>query len=534
MTFLASALQAEREQRWIEALDLCLGAVAETPEDPDVLNLLGRLCARAGDVSQALATQGFALYLNPNHEPASRDLDALLSTDPRDPATAQEKFTQATLLAPEIANHQRSPVSLVPFAGMDRVERLLRDSIALSCSEARVHAALGNVLSRRQQRVAAIVEYAIAVRSDPTFTEAHVALGSLFEAQHNEARAALHWNQAMQRRQLYPAAIYPSTTIRVLVLAVPGAADKNTPLDFFVNPYTTALHTLYLVPGSPIPKPLPEYDVIFTAIEEAEASSEAIALAADFIKRQDRPVVNDPAHIENTRRSVLPQALAGIRGCIVPQTVRLSRDALTDVADNAVDVAGIVFPLLVRPIDTHSGIGLALVSDAAELHAYISKRNESSFNLSPFVDYRSADGYFRKYRVVVVDSVPYPYHLAISERWMVHYNNSDMKLHPWMRDEEAGFLANPRSVLDRWDDVFAAIAAPVGLDYFAVDFTVLQDGSVLVFECGGGMFVHCQDDMELFPYKYRYVPRIFDAFDAMLARYARTPSRSSGSGRGGS
>jgi hypothetical protein len=39
-----------------------------------------------------------------------------------------------------------------------------------------------------------------------------------------------------------------------------------------------------------------------------------------------------------------------------------------------------------------------------------------------------------------------PYHLAIGNDWKVHHVLTDMAEQPWMRQEEAAFLANPAAV----------------------------------------------------------------------------------------
>ena len=38
-----------------------------------------------------------------------------------------------------------------------------------------------------------------------------------------------------------------------------------------------------------------------------------------------------------------------------------------------------------------------------------------------YLDARGADGYFRKYRVMMIDGVLYPLHLAIASQWKIHY-----------------------------------------------------------------------------------------------------------------
>ena len=84
------------------------------------------------------------------------------------------------------------------------------------------------------------------------------------------------------------------------------------------------------------------------------------------------------------------------------------------------------YPLIVRPLDSHAGQGLVKIDTPGELAAYLQARPEPTFFLSRFVDYRDADGLYRKYRVVLVDGQAYAGHMAISEHWMIHYLNAHM------------------------------------------------------------------------------------------------------------
>lgn len=513
---LAQALAAEREGRVQDGLALCLRAIQLSPDRSDALSLMGRFTASAGDTSHAMTLQGIALYLDPSHAQASAELAALLQ---RAISIDRGKAALEAAIArqPNIAVHQRHPVSLRSFVGMDGVEKLVREALESDPSSARAHAALANILARRGERVAAMVEYRIAVHLRADFAEAHLALGALLEAAHDRERAAEHFAKATQLRQLYPAPQAERAVRRVLVLAVPGGGQKNTPLDFLVDPERTALHLLYFTPKAQALSSLPEFDVIFNAIDESESSDYASNAAAVAIAAHDKPAINRPSCVARVRRSVLPQTLNGVGGCVVPPCVRSSRDRLASLSGGVVDIEGIAFPLLIRPIDTQGGVGLERIASVSELREYLGRHDGRYFNLTHFVEYRSADAYYRKYRVVVIGGRPYPYHLAISDAWMVHYGTSLMETHEWMRAEEARFLADPRSVFRDWDRVFGEIAAAIGLDYFAVDCTVLADGAVLVFECGGAMLVHALDLTEPFAYKYEYLRHIFDAFDELLA-----------------
>ena len=138
--------------------------------------------------------------------------------------------------------------------------------------------------------------------------------------------------------------------------------------------------------------------------------------------------------------------------------------------------------------------------------------------VAPFIDYRSADGYFRKYRIIFIDGEPFPFHLAISRNWMVHYYNAAMSEQQWMRDEEHAFLADIRRPSSRASSRAALreTAELLRLDYVGIDCAIGPDGKLLIFEADNALIVHVLDDPVLFAYKHRYVPRILTALDAMV------------------
>ena len=148
----------------------------------------------------------------------------------------------------------------------------------------------------------------------------------------------------------------------------------------------------------------------------------------------------------------------------------------------------------------------------------VAKSNEPAY-ISAFCDFRSADGWCRKYRVIFIDREPLPYHLAISPHWLVHYATAGMEAHAWKLDEERRFLESPQAVLGAaaWAAV-AAIGERLDLDYAGVDFSLLPDGRILVFEANPVMFVHPEDRDSILAFKAPYVARILDAFEAMLAK----------------
>ena len=120
--------------------------------------------------------------------------------------------------------------------------------------------------------------------------------------------------------------------------------------------------------------------------------------------------------------------------------------------------------------------------------------------------------------MIFVDRAPFPYHLAISPRWLVHYFSADMLDHPAKRDEEFRFLEAPAEVLGpRACAALAAVGRRLDLDYCGADFSLLPDGRVLLFEANATMLVHPETEPAL-ERKNVHIDRILAAFDTLLER----------------
>ncbi len=230
-----------------------------------------------------------------------------------------------------------------------------------------------------------------------------------------------------------------------------------------------------------------------------------------FCAAQRVPVLNRPAAIARLNRIGFARSFAGSPNCLVPRVARLSRERYA--------AAGFALPHIVRPLDSHAGIDLARIGDDAQRQAYLRDVAAAELYVSEYADYRSPDGYFRKYRIIFIDGEPYPFHLAISPRWMVHYYNAAMDEHDWMRDEEQRFLADFGSVFGgRLGEALREVAARLALDYVGIDCALDRSGKLLLFEADNALIVHVLDDPVRYGYKHRYVPRLFAVFDAMVRR----------------
>jgi len=158
--------------------------------------------------------------------------------------------------------------------------------------------------------------------------------------------------------------------------------------------------------------------------------------------------------------------------------------------------------------------------DSAEELVSLARLHGGAY-VTKFVDYRSEDGFYRKYRMIFVNRQPYPYHLAIGPVWLVHYWTSGMADDAARREEERRFLADPKTAIGaRAMTALSRIGAKLDLDYAGIDFSVLPDGRLLVFEANATMLVHPEHEPK-FAYKNPAVEGILNAFHAMLVRHSR-------------
>jgi tetratricopeptide (TPR) repeat protein len=270
---------------------------------------------------------------------------------------------------------------------------------------------------------------------------------------------------------------------------------------------------------------LPPHDLVLNLIGDADDGAEALKAAISFQDRAAVPVLNDPRRIAGTARHSIATLLAGIEGLVIPTVAQIPAAALKHGAALQVLAArGLALPVLLRSAGKHGGETAQRIDTAEALgHAVAGIADGTTTYVTAYHDYRSADGYFRKYRAIFVDRKPLPYHLAISPNWLVHYFSADMLDHPKKRAEELQYLQDmPAALGDTAMRALAEIGARMDLDYCGIDFSRLPDGRILLFECNATMLVHPEQEGSVLAEKNPYVRRIITAFqDHLLSRLRR-------------
>ncbi len=327
--------------------------------------------------------------------------------------------------------------------------------------------------------------------------------------------------EALKIQRLYRYGGNDEVRIRVLVIMGEGDLMANMPIEFLVEGSDVALFLLYLKQGEELPSELPEYDLLFVALAESDQNHQLLLEVDAQLQGWPKPVINVPNRITHLSRDGACALLQGLPGVLMPLTVRMQRPDLERLATGELSIDAILtdggFPVILRPVDSHAGHGLAKLDDPAAVTEYLATAREEEFYISRFVDYSSPDGMFRKCRVALIQGRSYVGHMAVSARWMVHYLNADMLENASNREEEERFMTGfDEGFAQRHAEAFQAITASVGLEYLGIDCAETAQGELLIFEIDNSMVVHAMDPVELFPYKQPAMHKLFGAFRQML------------------
>jgi tetratricopeptide (TPR) repeat protein len=296
--------------------------------------------------------------------------------------------------------------------------------------------------------------------------------------------------------------------IRVLVPITLGSGNVVTERLFDDRVFAV---TKLAVELHPLDAPLPEHDVVFNAIGEADSAADALARASALLEPVRKRVLNDPRAVLLTGREAQARRLADLADVRVPHIRVVTR----------ADARGLATPILLRAPGYHAGEHFERAESAQDVDRALERLPGEELFAIEFLDVRDADGLSTKYRVMAVDGVLYPLHLAISGDWKVHYFSAQMAAQPAFREREAAFLGDPQAALGRraWN-ALQNVTDRLALDYAGIDFTLDVDGNVVVFETNATMAVRYPPEELVWAYRRPAVDAVLEAMRAMLVRYS--------------
>ena len=373
------------------------------------------------------------------------------------------------------------------------------------------HVNLANVLREQQDLAGARLHYEQALSIDPDFQEAHQGMAWVL-SQLGEQHADQHRQRGYANHAVLSRA-YRGTGTGVPLLILVSVHAGNVATQLWLNDRhfaVTAIYAEFYDAGMA----LPAHALLVNAIGDADLCKLALDRAEQIVARSAAPVINQPARVRFTGRVGNARRLSTIEGVIAPVTRAFSPAAAQSAAE-------LGFPLLLRRPGFHNGEHFVRVDTSAALAPTIAALAGDELLAIQYLDARGADGMTRKYRVMFIDGVAYPLHLAIASDWKVHYINSEMAHNVAHRDEELRFLGDMQGVLGaRAMAALRQICTTLDLEYAGIDFALTPDGSVLLFEANATMIVFSPGPEPMWDYRRRAIDNVLQAATRMLLRHA--------------
>jgi glutamate/tyrosine decarboxylase-like PLP-dependent enzyme/Tfp pilus assembly protein PilF len=381
----------------------------------------------------------------------------------------------------------------------------------------------GGVLLEEKDSVTAREQFEAALRVDPNLSNAHAGLYYALTRLGEFEAAESHRRLGFAHKSVFKNP-YRGTGQPVPVLLLVASAGGNTPIEKLLDDSIFLTHVVVADFFDP-KDPLPEHRLVVNGIGDVDVSQEALHAAESLLAYTSAPVLNHPAAVLATGRCENASRLRNLPGVVAPATQIFAHSLLASPSGAAALIEhGFNFPLLLRVPGFHMGEHFVDVQSPQALTAAVAElpgagRPEAQLLAIQYLDARGADGSFRKYRVMMIDGQLYPLHLAISHQWKIHYFSADMADKPDHRAEEAEFLADMQNFLGaKAMDALRQLQAALGLDYAGVDFGLSRDGEILLFEANATMVVQHPDPGEHWDYRRPAVDQIHAAVRHMLMR----------------
>jgi glutathione synthase/RimK-type ligase-like ATP-grasp enzyme len=387
---------------------------------------------------------------------------------------------------------------------------VLVEAVARHSTSSAAHSALGGVLLELDDLDAARDAFTASLRLNPQQRKAWAGLGVVFERSGDFANADRAWREAFVDGD--PAiSTYRGEGAPIRVLLLRSAVDGNIPLTAVLDDRIFQWITLF-VESFDEGMRLPPHAVVFNAVGNADLRTRALDKAEAVLRATAAPVINHPAGVRETGRVRIAERLRDVAGIVTPRMLVRRRDAL------AGDL-GLGWPILVRSLGFHTGEHFVKVADPAELPAALATLPGDELLVIEYLDTRSDDGVFRKYRVLTIDGGLYPLHLAAARDWKVHYFTAD-------RDDEFArqereFLADPQAAIG--GDAVAVLqraARALAFDYGGIDFALDRRNRVVVFEANPTMAIVAPSTHPDQAYRRDAAGRAVQATRAMIAARA--------------
>lgn len=232
---------------------------------------------------------------------------------------------------------------------------------------------------------------------------------------------------------------------------------------------------------------LDAYDCLLNLITDPDENPKTLETFRKMLSRYRGRVINRPEAVLRTSRDKVARRLAGAPGLEVPQVVRID-GSRPERAVKTIGGSGMRYPLILREAGAHTGQIVGLVADEQGLLRSLAARR--SYYATEFVDFRSEDGRYRKYRFFFIGGAIVFRHMVASDSWNVHGRDRTRFMAgaaDLIEEEKRLFELGLEGFAPSVPPMLAEVRERMGLDFFGLDCAIRADGEAILFEANATM-----------------------------------------------
>ena len=235
---------------------------------------------------------------------------------------------------------------------------------------------------------------------------------------------------------------------------------------------------------------LPHIDLIYNGVADYDDSGHVLATLNRIIESVNRPVINPPLDSDLTSRDNNYRRLHDIKGIVFPVTLKLSPGETDEEAIQTLMTNNkLVFPILIRRAGTHVGKTFEKINSVDEYIKYNQNNKNSEVYLSQYYEL-DRDGIYRRFRIYCINQKICPSAVYYGKSWNVHRKSNVKITDPGYINDQKEFYENFDQFITPYLPAIKEIISRTPLEYFGIDFDILNSGNIIVFEVNAAMNVN--------------------------------------------
>ncbi len=240
--------------------------------------------------------------------------------------------------------------------------------------------------------------------------------------------------------------------------------------------------------------PRPDIVVNNVVVGELLGNGQVMSCVREALARWNRPAINAPEKAIGTARDKLYQSLKDFPEILAPKIIYLPFEKADETVVRKIE-SEFEYPVIVRSPFFQFGAQMYLARTRDQLIEHLRSLVPGCF-VAQFVENQRRKGFYCKIRAIFVGNNLHVCRVDYREEWKVHSarlrNAIDgvefYRQHKDMLEEEAAICKDPKRELGaKVIKALGQIRSVVKLDCFGVDFDVMKDGRLLLFEANASM-----------------------------------------------